>query len=226
MGRRLHSNIGALWLLCACALRVCPGATASWQADEPPAGAGEPETETLIRFNFKGATFDQVIDFFARATGLPVVREADLPDGTLDYLAPEEYTIPEALEILNIILQARGVTLRASDDMLYLQKLSEMQREDIPTYVGELPADVRPSEIITVVCPLSIAMAKPLAEKLAVMVAEYGSLTAMEQQNSLVITETAAQVRRLLKIIDVLDREDPEDAVEIIALRHSKATST
>ncbi|MCH8006329.1 MAG: hypothetical protein IH888_08880, partial [Planctomycetes bacterium] len=225
MGRRLHSHSGALWLLLACALGVCPGAMASWQADQPPGGAGEPETETLIRFNFKGATFDQVIDFFARATGLPVVREADLPDGTLDYLAPEEYTIPEALEILNIILQARGVTLRASDDMLYLQKLSEMQREDIPTYVGELPADVRPSEIITVVCPLSIAMAKPLAEKLAVMVAEYGSLTAMEQQNSLVITETAAQVRRLLKIIDVLDREDPEDAVEIIALRHSKAAA-
>ncbi len=192
MCRRLHSNIGALLLLLACALGVCPGATASWQADQPPAGDGEPET--LIRFNFKGATFDQVIDFFARATGLPVVREADLPEGTLDYLAPEEYTIPEALEVLNIILQARGVTLRASDDMLYLQKLTEMQREDIPTYVGELPADVRPSEIITIVCPLSIALAKPLAEKLAAMVAEYGSLTAMEivPESEVVVVRFAA----------------------------------
>ncbi|MCH8166253.1 MAG: hypothetical protein IH889_11655, partial [Planctomycetes bacterium] len=177
----------------------------------------------MIRFNFKGATFDQVLDFFSRSTGLPVVKEADVPQGTLDFLAPKAYTLPEALRVLNIILQAKGVMLRASDEMLYLQKLTQMQREDIPTYVGELPDGIIPNQIITVVHPLKIAMAKPLAEKLAAMVAEYGSLTAMEQQNSLVITETAGQVRRLLKIVDELDREDPEDAIEIFAIRHAKA---
>ncbi|MCZ6850687.1 MAG: hypothetical protein O7F17_03510, partial [Planctomycetota bacterium] len=195
-----------------------PAATVRGDDDSPPANPPD-----MIRFNFKGATFDQVLDFFSRSTGLPVVKEADVPQGTLDFLAPKAYTLPEALRVLNIILQAKGVMLRASDEMLYLQKLTQMQREDIPTYVGELPDGIIPNQIITVVYPLKIAMAKPLAEKLAAMVAEYGSLTAMEQQNSLVITETAAQVRRLLKIVDELDREDPEDAIEIFAIRHAKA---
>ena len=122
--------------------------------DKTRTSAKEPETPARIRLNFKGATFDQVIDFFSRATGLPVVRETDVPDGTLDYLAPEEYTLDEALEILNIILHAKGVALRVNDDMLYLQKLTEMAREDIPVFVGELPVDIRPNEIITVVRPL------------------------------------------------------------------------
>ncbi len=107
--------------------------------NDDASAADEP---ALIRFSFKGATFDQVIDFFSRAAGLPVVREADVPQGTLDYLAPEAYTLDEALDILNIILQSKGVALRVSDDMLYLQKLEEMQREDIPVFVGELPAKV------------------------------------------------------------------------------------
>ncbi|MCH6551005.1 MAG: hypothetical protein IH804_03195, partial [Planctomycetes bacterium] len=188
------------------------------------AGETAPPASRRIRFNFKGATFDQVIDFFSRVSGLPVVKEADVPDGTLDYLSPREYDLPEALRVLNIILQAKGVMLRTSKDMLYLQKLSQMQREDIPTYVGELPADVMPNEIITVVRPLNMALAKPLAEKLAAMVAEYGSITAMDQQNSLVITETAAQVRRLLRIIDELDRADPDGLVEIFPIKHAKAT--
>ncbi|MCZ6835153.1 MAG: hypothetical protein O7G85_05200, partial [Planctomycetota bacterium] len=176
-----------------------------------------------IRFNFKGATFDQVLDFFSRVSGRPVVRETDVPTGTLDFLSPEHYELDEALHVLNIILQAKGVMLRASDDMLYLQKLSEMQKEDIPTFIGELPSEITPDQVITIVKPLEIALAKPLAEKLATMVASYGSIIAMEQQNSLVITETAAQVRRLLRIIDELDREDPEGAVEIFKLRHTNA---
>ncbi len=216
------------------------GAAHAWQNDPSAAGEvpspaaqaqdaanprGNPAVDepALIRFSFKGATYDQVLDFFSRSTGLPVVKETDVPPGTLDYLAPEAYTIPKALEVLNILLQAKGVMLRVDDHMLYLQKLTEMQREALPLFVGQVPQDVAPNDIITVVRPLNIAMAKPLAEKLATMVAEYGSVAAMEQQNSLVITETAAQVRRLLLIVQELDREDPEDTVEIFPIKHAKA---
>ncbi len=184
------------------------GASHSWQNDPnaagdvpPPAAQSQDATNAAadqpvtIRFSFKGATYDQVLDFFSRNTGLPVVKETDVPQGTLDYLAPEAYPISKALEVLNILLQAKGVRLRVDDDMLYLQKLTEMQREALPFFVGQVPQDVPSNDIITVVCPLNIAMAKPLAEKLAMMVADYGSVAAMEQQNSLVITETAAQVR-------------------------------
>ena len=194
----------------------------------PPAdaaAAAAPKPAAPIRFNFKGASFDQVLDFFSRSTGLPVVKKTDVPDGTLDYLSPEAYDLSEALRVLNIILHAKGVLLRVSDDMLYLQKLTEMQRENIPTFVGELPAELAPNEIVTVVRPLSMALAKPLAEKLAAMVAEYGSITAMEQQNSLVITETTAQVRRLLRIVDELDRSDPEGAIELFAIQHARASA-
>jgi type II secretory pathway component GspD/PulD (secretin) len=188
--------------------------------EPPPPVAAEPR----VQFNFKGATFDQVIDFFSRVTGLPVVKKTDVPQGTLDYLAPESYTVSEALEILNIILQARGVMLLASDRMLFLQKLDEsIPREAVPVFVNELAGDVRPNDIVTVVRPLNAAQAEPLAEKLKVLVAPYGAMTALAQQNAIVITETAAQVRRLLTIVEEVDREDPEDAIDIFAVRHAKA---
>ncbi|MCH8314363.1 MAG: hypothetical protein IIA64_00185, partial [Planctomycetes bacterium] len=201
---------------------IPPPAAQAQDATNPPGNPAADEP-ALIRFNFKGATLDQVIDFFSRASGLPVIKETDVPDRRLDYLDPKGYTVPEALEVLNTILQANGVMLRVSENMLYLQKLTEMQREALPLFVGQVPQDVAPNEIITVVFPLNIAMAKPLAEKLAMMVAEYGSVAAMEQQNSLVITETAAQVRRLLLIVQELDRENPEDTVEIFPIKHAKA---
>lgn len=182
-----------------------------------------PESSGRIRFNFKDASFEQVIEFFSRETGLPVIWESDPPEGTLNYLSQDSYERREALRVLNIILQSRGVMLRISDDMLYLRSLDDMQRADVPTYVGHIPDDITDEQIVTIVKPLANALAKPLAERMAQMVAQYGSVTAMEQQNSLVITETAAQVRRLLRIVEELDREDPEGAVEIFKIEHARA---
>ncbi|HRQ75801.1 MAG TPA: secretin N-terminal domain-containing protein [Phycisphaerales bacterium] len=202
--------------------------TVAAHAFEPPAEGAlrADETAKPIRFNFKGATFEQVIDFFSRETGLPVIWETPAPEGTLDYLSPESYDLPEALRVLNIILHSKGVNLRVSDDMLYLRRLNAMQRTDIPTFIGTLPPDseVRSNQIVTVVRPMVNALAKPMAERLAQMVAEYGAVTAMEQQNSIVITETAAQVRRLLSIVDELDRESVDGQIEIFKLTHAKAS--
>ncbi len=190
------------------------------------ASAGDAHAEPVeLRFNFKGAPFKQVVEYFSRVTTLPVVWETDAPEGTLDYVSPHSYSIDEALRVLNIVLQSRGVMLRVDDDMLYLQKLSEMQKENVPTFVGELPDDVTADQIITVVKPLNIILAKGLAEKLAPLVAEYGSVTPVEQQNVLVITETAGQVRRLLSIVDELDRQDIEGVVEIYKIKHTRAST-
>jgi len=177
-----------------------------------------------VSFNFKSATWEQVLDFFSRATGLPVVKEVPLPDGVVDYLSPRSYPLPEALETLNILLQTRGVMLRVEAERLYLQKLDDMKRENIPTFIGKLPEGLTNDQIVTLVMPLKNAAAKPVAEQLAQMVASYGSISAMEKQNALVIVETAAQVRRLERIISELDREDVENIVEFLPIRHAKAT--
>ena len=84
----------------------------------------------------------------------------------------------------------------------FFNSLTEMQRESLPVYVGALPEGITDEQIVTVVRPLNIALAAPLAERLAAMVAAYGSVAALEQQNALVITETAGQIRRLLRIVD------------------------
>ncbi|MEM7227865.1 MAG: secretin N-terminal domain-containing protein [Planctomycetota bacterium] len=209
-------------LVCACVL----ASTIAPAAANPPSTSNvdaPDETPKRIQFSFSGATFQEVIDFFSRATGLPVIWESAPPEGTLDYISPESYDTDEAMRVLNIILQSKGVMLRVNDDMLYLQKLADMSKEDIPTYVGQLPDNVTDDQIITVVRPLQVAIAKSLAEKLATMVASYGSVTPMSQQNSLIIVETAAQVRRLLTIIEELDRDDPEGQIEIFPVRNARA---
>ena len=200
------------------------GAASSEAVQNADSNPQSPPAPAPIHFNFKGATFEQVIEFFSRTTGLPVIWQTEVPQGALDYISPNGYDRAEALRVLNMILQSKGVMLRISDDNLYLQKLDQMQREDIPTFIGKIPAEVTPDQVVTVVRPLKIALAKPMAEKLANLVASYGGVLAMEQQNSLVITETAANAQRILTMVEQLDQEDPEGAVEIFSIKHARST--
>lgn len=176
-----------------------------------------------VRFNFKGQSWDQVLDYFSRATGMPIVRAVEPPAGTVDYFHPSPYPLPKALETLNILLQTRDVMLRQEDGRLVLDDLDESKRVNLPTFVGELPAEVTPDTVVTLIVPLVNATAAGVAEQLKEMVGGYGMLVALPEQNSLLVVETAANVRRLRTIVDELDREDVENAVEQIQLQHAPA---
>ncbi|MEY4119456.1 MAG: Type secretion system protein precursor, partial [Planctomycetota bacterium] len=125
---------------------------------------------------------------------------------------------------LNVLLQTQGCMLRDEGTRLFLQKLDDMKRENVPTFIGSVPAGVSDEEVVTVLLPLLNAQAKPVAEQLKGLIATYGSVTALEQQNAVLLVETAAQIRRLQRIIDELDRQDVENVIELLPVRFSKAS--
>ena len=196
----------------------------------PPAPAGDGDVvasaveDVRVTFSFKDQTWDEILDFFSRTTGLPIVREVPAPSGTVTYIYPKPYPLDEALETLNVLLQTQGVMLRRESDRLFLQKLDAMQRENIPTFIGELPEEVTDDQIVTLLIPLVNSEASTVAEQLAKLIASYGSVTAMPRQNAVLLVETAAQIRRIASIIDEIDREDVENIIEYIPIVHARAT--
>ncbi len=199
-----------------------PAASSNASTEQVATGASQ-ASGTRLRFNFKGQTYDQILDYFSRTTGYPIVREIDVPKGTVDYIYPKEYTLDEAIQTLNVLLQTQNCMLRVEGGRMFLQKLDDMKRENVPTFIGTVPSQVTDDTIVTVVMPLLNAQAKPVAEQLKNLVATYGSVTALEQQNSILLVETAAQVRRLQRIIDEIDRKDVENLIEFIPIRHARS---
>ncbi len=210
---RLTGCAACAWMTCAALVWV--GSVHGIEA--PP--------DTSIRLAYRGATIDDILDSLNRMSGLPVVLDAEVPAGTIDFVSPEDHNLESALRVLNTVLQSRGVTIRVIDGMLHLEKLDDMQRHDLPTFVGTLPADVTPDTLVTVVRPLESAMAEPMAERLSTMVGEYGAVVAMIGQNAIVITETASNARRLLDMLDALDQQDPDGVIEVFPVKNVAASS-
>ncbi len=185
----------------------------------------QPHADIRIRFNFDGVPFDQVLDFFSREAGLPVIRETAVPDGTLKFISGRDFALGEALEVFNYSLRVHGVRLVHEADFLYLRSMEGAATDARPVAPSELAdlSQVDPSAYLTTYIPLNNALASAVIEQIKPLVRAPGLVLAIENQNLLLLVETAAQCQRLYEVITQIDLIRPTDVVmEVVPLRFSQ----
>lgn len=182
--------------------------------------------EVRIRFNFDGVAFDQVLDFFARETNLPVIRETAVPDGSLKFISARDFALGEAIEIFNFSLRNNGVRLVHEGDFLYLRKIESAAtdaRTVDPTELRNLTGQDA-SEFVTTYIPLNNAMADSVVEQIKPLIRAPGLVQAISRQNMLLLVETATQCQRLYEIITQIDQVRPADiSMKVLPLRYTQA---
>ena len=188
-----------------------------------PAKPAEKPSDAL-KFNFKDAPIDQVLDFFARESGVPIIFEAAAPAGNITFVSTASYTFEDALSIFNLNLLRYGVHLRKQDKYLYLATLADSMKK--PSVVAD-PANVNNlslDQIVTVPIPLDNAKAELVAEQIKPMVNPFGGAMAVPAQNMVIVVDTAAQVRRIRDVISAIDAVKPVDsAFRLFPLQHAQA---
>lgn len=245
MQRKARTRAGLIRSLAACAGLALPLTAAMAQeetAGQPEAPAPAPAQPTpapapeasaappaapsgaVVTFNFKDAAIDQVLDFFARQTGVPIIYEAPAPQGTITFVSPTAYSVQDALSILNLNLQRFGVHLRRQDQYLYLATIQESMKRPSPVVSVEQLEEATPDTIVTVNIPLDNARAELVAEQIRPMVGGFGGVFAAPVQNMVVIVETAAQVRRIREVVRAIDSVRPVDsAFRLFPLKHAQS---
>jgi type II secretion system protein D len=200
-----------------------PKADAPAPAPAPAAPVAQPKAGDL-HFNFKDAPVDQVLDAFAREAAVPIIFEAQAPQGNITFVSASGYTFEDALSILNLNLQRFGVHLRKQDQYLYLSSIADAMKKAMPV---AKPGDVntlKPDEIVTVSIPLDNAKCETVAEQVKAMVGQFGGVLAVPTQNMVIVVESAAQVRRIREVITAIDAVKPADsAFRLFPLKNTQA---
>lgn len=189
----------------------------------PPAAPAQPTEPPRIKFNFKDAPFDQVLDFFSRESGLPPIREVAVPDGAMTFISGESYSFEEALTILNLNLSPRGVQVVREKNYLYLRTMKDSARKAAEVAHGTVPGDARPEQILNLTIPLNNVKAETIVDQIKPLIGEYGSVQAVPAQNMLIIVETASQCRRIQQIVQAIDSVKPIDSsFKLFSLKYAK----
>jgi type II secretory pathway component GspD/PulD (secretin) len=167
--------------------------------------------EEMISFRLENAPWEMVLRRFAQRAGY-TLQMLDLPPGTLNYNDPREYTPAEALDVLHGYLLQEGFVMVKRDRFLVV--LNVEKRPIPPNLIPDVAVEDLPDrgkhELVNVVFPLGGGDAESLAEELDPLLGPQGSVTALPTSNSIVVTDTAANVRKVQRLVENVTEADPE----------------
>jgi len=168
-----------------------------------PVPAKPPEPAT-VDFEFQGAPITAILDWYSRLTGRSIISAPNL-NAQINFRSQSKLTKEEAIQALDSVLAINNIAaIPLGDKFLKIVQINTAKQEGLP--VGNALAPVPADTLGTQIVPLKNAKASDVVPVLQPYMHPYGQLMALQDSNSILISETAANLKQMLEIIAYVDQ--------------------
>ena len=183
--------------------------------------------DVKIVLNFQDTLVSDVLDYLSEKAGLIIISDTYL-SGRVNLISKQPLNIDEVIALLTTVLKEQGYAAIRTGRTLKLVSLSDAKHLNIPVTTGNDPDKIpEGDDVITHIVPVRYADAIQLKEDLGLLISDYAVLTSNEASNSLIITDTTANIKRLVRIIKSLDTQMSAVAdVKVFLLKYGDADQT
>ncbi len=199
-------------------------ALAATAAVDTPSAQANPAEEANLRLNFRGVSLDVVLDYLSEAAGYTIVLETPVK-GTVDVWSNQPLTKTEALDLLNSVLNKNGYAAIQNGKTLTVVARDEAKKRDIPLRVGSAAQAIpKNDQMVTQVIPVRNINVAQLSRDLAPLIPTGAAVVANEGANTLLVTDTQANIHRFAQIVEALDSQvSSASAIRVFPLRYADA---
>ena len=180
--------------------------------DSPP-----PQDENLITMNFQDVDIPVLAKFISEITGKNFVVDESVR-GKVSIISPTKVTPAQAYSIFESVLQVKGFTTIQAGPVIKIVPSREV-RESAPVTTSQQPGQDRGDSYVTRMIRLKNIDATSLVNVIQPMVSHDGLVAAFPDDNTLILTDDAYNIDRLLRIIGSLDVQGTRQNIEVIPLR-------
>ena len=187
-----------------------------------PTAARPASKPAELRFNFRGAPLETVLNYMSDAAGFIIVLETPVR-GTVDMWSSQPVTREEAVQLLNQALNKNGYSASVQGRSLIVSSKDEAKKKNIPIRTGNDPQEIpMNAELVMQIIPLRRIDATQAARDLATLIPGSATLTANQDSNSLVVTDTNINVRHIVEIVSALDTSaDTVSTMKVFQLKNA-----
>ena len=182
-----------------------PGRPQGRPAAPPTRPAAAPAEVADIKLNFKDTPLSSVLEYLSKEAGFAIIKDADIR-GNVDAISAQPLTKTEAFDMLNSILYSKGYAAIRNGRILTIVNSDEAKKRLIPVKQGASSEAIPPNdEMVTQIIPIRYANASQLVQNLTPLLDEEAEISANESSNALILTDTQANIRRVVQIVEALD---------------------
>ena len=175
-----------------------------------------------IQMNFRNAPLEQVLEYLSEAAGFIIVLDAPVK-GTVNVISAKPMSQDEAVDFLNSVLNKNGLAAIRDGRTLTIVDRAVAKTRDIPVKVNNDPRMIpKNDEIVTQIIPIRYVEADQLAKDLASFISPQATFVANAAGNSIVMTDTQANIRHMVEIIKAIDSSaEAETEIRVFHLTHA-----
>jgi general secretion pathway protein D len=201
-----------------------PRVMAPSPAPAPTAPPTPPGPRRFVMFNFDNADVELVVQAAAEIVGFNYVIAPGARGRKVTVQTTGRISSDEVFPLLLTILDVNGLTAVRSGNLYRIIPKEGAPQTPVKTVVGtEIDPRVPGDESVTQIVPLQYMNATEATALLRPFVAAQGNLSAHRDANLLLITDTAANVRRLLDVLKLADVPAGTEELKIIPIQHADA---
>lgn len=164
-----------------------------------------PNGEPGLLMNFRGVPLELVLNYLSEAAGFIIILDTKIT-GKFDAWSNQPLSKEEAVDLLNTVLHKNGFAAIRRDRTLTIVNRDEVKTRDIPVILESDPNKIpKTDEIVTQIITVRFVEVAQLLKDLQPLVSLSTTMTANEAGNSIIITDTRANINRVAQIIKAVD---------------------
>ncbi|MEO5667547.1 MAG: type II secretion system secretin GspD [Bdellovibrionota bacterium] len=239
---KLIVGLGAS-LVVAQSSRPMPGANLGSNSGSSESGGGAPNTDAQYMdaskigdyveldssiknemygtIDFPNAELKDIIKAISKLARKNFILDRKIENRRITILSPEPVTKQEAYNAFLSALYMNDLTIVAEGKFLKVIDTKAALQANVRVFMGDYAPNT--AEVITVLYPLKFLNAEDIQRYLTDLVPRSGRIAAYPNTNTLVMTDTGFNLRRVIQIIKTIDMPGHEDQLETIPIRYATA---
>ncbi|MES2769754.1 MAG: type II secretion system secretin GspD [Bdellovibrionota bacterium] len=176
--------------------------------------------DLIDSFDFPNADIADVIKAISELTGKNFIVDPNV-SGKITIMAPTQITVAEAYKVFLSALAIRGFSIVPSGKFLKILPVRDAQRDNLEIFSGAYTPDT--DQMITRIIHLKYVPAAEMNKFATKLVSKNGNIDIYEPTNSLIVSDQASSVQRLIKIVGQLDIAGFDEQLAVINIKNAKA---
>lgn len=184
----------------------------------PPASC----KEIVENFDYPDAEILDVAKAIAKLTAKNFIYNPQDIKGRISVVSQNQITVCDAWNAFLTALNLKGFALVPSGKYLRIERIANAKEKQTPIYAEKSKAPSN-DEFITRVVPLRYIDATEFESAFRLWMPREARMQAYAQTNTIIITDTAAHINRMVELIQLLDVAGYQESLVVVPIRNAAA---
>ncbi|MCZ6707765.1 MAG: hypothetical protein O7A71_07455, partial [Chloroflexi bacterium] len=186
--------------------------------------ASEPDPNGLVTLDFADVELSAVIETIAKMTRKNFIYD-DRVRGRVTVVSPSPMTVDQAYAVFESVLQVKGfTTVMTPGGAIKVVPIREAKESSVETVQSSQRPPNR-DRFVTRLIPLKFIDADSIVNTLKPLVSKDAAMAAYAPTNTVILTESSSNIRRLIAILESIDVETYKEELAVIGVEHADAAT-